>query len=157
MNAYPGRRIEPMASGVTRPPWTGCALVATTIISLAGCGSSKQQISVRTTPPGAEVQLQRRGDMEIDASIPVAGVSGSIDGARFEDEFVSLGNAPVEWKFELDDSQGSASFKGQSVSATKHYREGTIRVLLPGYQTIERLVAFSGSPIELHLTLQRKN
>ncbi len=120
----------------------------------AGCAGNKQRVSITTTPAGAEVLLHRRGVMDIDASLPVVGVSGSLDGGSFQDEFITLGNAPVEYEFELDDSDGSVSVRGQSVSVTKHYREGTIRVLMPGYRTIERLVAFSGSPVELHLRLE---
>jgi hypothetical protein len=124
------------------------------LLSLAGCGSSKQQISVNTVPAGAEVLLQRGGNMDIDASIPVAGISGSLDGGGFKDPFITLGNAPVKYEFPLDESDARFSLKGQTVGVTKHYREGTIRVQMPGYRTLERLVAFSGSPIELTLTLQ---
>jgi hypothetical protein len=124
------------------------------LLSLAGCGSSKQQIAVNTVPAGAEVLLQRGGNMDIDASIPVAGISGSLDGGGFKDPFITLGNAPVKYEFPLDESDARFSLKGQTVGVTKHYREGTIRVQMPGYQTLERLVAFSGSPIELTLTLQ---
>ncbi len=131
-------------------------LLAMTVTGLSGCGSSKQKLSVTSSPAGAEVLLQRRGDLEIDVSVPTYG-SGGLAAGKFEDDFITLGNAPVKYEFELSESQGSINFKGAGGSATKHYREGTIRVLLPGYQTIERLVAFSGSPIELHLTMQRKN
>jgi hypothetical protein len=124
------------------------------LLSLAGCGSSKQQIAVNTVPAGAEVLLQRGGNMDIDASIPVAGISGSLDGGGFKDPFITLGNAPVKYEFPLDESDARFSLKGQTVGVTKHYREGTIRVQMPGYRTLERLVAFSGSPIELTLTLQ---
>jgi hypothetical protein len=129
-------------------------LFTTALLALTACGSSKQKLSVTTVPSGAEVLLQRRGDVDIDASIPVAGISGSLEGGSFEDRFITLGNAPVSYEFELDDKDSNFNFKGQSVAVTKHYREGTIRVEMPGYRTIERLVAFSGSPVELTLTLQ---
>ena len=154
-------RVDPMKNQVkisSRRPDLVIAgwLLAVTVAGLAGCGSSKQKLSVNTSPPNAEVLLQRRGVMDIDVSVPTYG-SGDLTAAKFEDDFITLGNAPVKYDFDLSDSQGSINVKGVGGSATKHYREGTIRVLLPGYQTIERLVAFSGSPIELHLTLQRKN
>ena len=133
-----------------------CSVFAMTTLALTGCGSSKQKVSVKTTPPGAEVLLQRRGDMDIDVSLPTIG-SGDLDAGKFEDDFITLGNAPVQYEFELSDSQGSVSFKGAGGSVTKHYREGTIRVQLPGYMTIERLVAFSGSAINLEFTLQPSN
>jgi hypothetical protein len=135
-------------------PLVHAILIPATVALSTACGSSKQRIEISTVPAGAEVELQRRGTMDIDASIPVAGISGSVDGGSFEDRFITLGNAPVAYEFELDESDARVAVRGQSVGVTKHYREGTIRVRMPGYQTIERLVAFSGSPIELTLTLQ---
>ena len=142
-------RFRPLVSAAV------CSLLATTGLGLAGCGSSKQKVSVKTTPPGAEVLLQRRGDLDVDVSVPTIG-SGDLDAGKFEDDLITLGNAPVEYEFELSKSQGSVSFKGAGGSVTKHYREGTIRVQLPGYMTIERLVAFTGSGINLEFTLQPK-
>ncbi len=133
-----------------------CSLAATTASLLTGCGSSKQRISVNTTPPGAEVLLQRRGDLDIGVSVPTIG-SGNLGAGKFEDDFITLGNAPVDYEFKLSDSEGSVSIQGAGGSVTKHYREGTIRVQLPGYMTIERLVAFSGSAINLEFTLQPQN
>ena len=152
----PVRGVRTTAQVLAATPLHSLALLsaATLLIAVAGCGSSKQQISVNTVPAGAEVLLQRGGNMDIDASIPVAGISGSLDGGGFKDPFITLGNAPVKYEFPLDESDATVSFKGQTVAVTKHYREGTIRVQMPGYRTLERLVAFSGSPIELTLTLQ---
>ena len=147
------RRAVRILFASIRPP-VGVMLAAGLVAASAGCGSSKQKVSVSTVPAGAEVELQRRGTMDIDASIPVADISGSLDGGSFEDRFITLGNAPVKYEFELDEDDAKFAFRGQSVGVTKHYKEGTIRVRMPGYQTIERLVAFSGSPIELTLTLQ---
>jgi hypothetical protein len=135
-----------------RPVRTMLLVAAVAVFS--ACGSSKQKIAISTVPAGAEVELQRSGTMDIDASIPVAGISGSLDGGDFEDRFITLGNAPIEYEFDLDESDARVSVRGQSVGVTKHYKEGTIRVRMPGYRTVERLVAFSGSPIELTLTLQ---
>lgn len=133
-----------------------CSLFATTGLALTGCGSSKQKVSVNTNPPGAEVLLQRRGDLDVGVSVPTIG-SGNLGAGKFEDDFITLGNAPVEYEFKLSESEGSVSFKGAGGSVTRHYREGTIRVQLPGYVTIERLVTFSGSAINLQFTLQPKN
>jgi hypothetical protein len=128
-------------------------LLAMTVTGLSGCGSSKQKLSVTSSPAGAEVLLQRRGDVELDVSVPTYG-SGDLAAGKFEDDFITLGNAPVKYEFELSESQGSINIKGAGGSATKHYREGTIRVQLPGYMTVERLVAFSGSGINLDIVLQ---
>ena len=137
-------------------PAVALCLLAMTVVGLTGCGSSRQKLSVKTSPPSAEVLLQRRGDLEIGVSVPTYG-SGDLDAGEFEDDFITLGNAPVKYEFDLSESQGSINFKGAGGSATKHYREGTIRVQLPGYMTVERLVAFSGSAINLEITLQPKN
>ena len=66
-------------------------LIAITVITastafLVGCASSRQVISVETVPTGAEVYLQRRGMLSIEAT--VSGVSGAVDGGQFEDEFI---------------------------------------------------------------------
>jgi hypothetical protein len=137
-------------------PAVALCLLAMTVVGLTGCGSSRQKLSVKTSPPSAEVLLQRRGDLEIGVSVPTYG-SGDVDAGEFEDDFITLGNAPVKYEFDLSESQGSINVKGAGGSATKHYREGTIRVQLPGYMTVERLVAFSGSAINLEITLQPKN
>jgi hypothetical protein len=131
-------------------------LLAMTVIGLSACGASKQKLSVKTSPPNAEVLLQRRGDLEIDVSVPTYG-SGDLAAGKFEDDFITLGNAPVKYEFDLSESQGSINIKGVGGSAKKHYREGTIRVQLPGFMTVERLVAFSGSAINLEITLQPRN
>ena len=132
------------------------SLLALIVAGLSACGSSKQKLSVTSSPPGAEVLLQRRGDLEIDVSVPTYG-SGDLAAGKFEDDFITLGNAPVKYEFDLSESQGSINIKGVGGSAKKHYREGTIRVQLPGFMTVERLVAFSGSAINLEITLQPRN
>ena len=137
-------------------PAVALCLLAMTVVGLTGCGSSRQKLSVKTSPPSAEVLLQRRGDLEIDVSVPTYG-SGDLAAGKFEDDFITLGNAPVKYEFDLSESQGSINIKGVGGGATKHYREGTIRVQLPGFMTVERLVAFSGSAINLEITLQPKN
>jgi hypothetical protein len=119
---------------------------------LSSCASTNQVLTVETVPAGAEVYLQRRGVVSVEAS--VSGVGGAADGGRFEDDFVMLGNAPVNFEFPLSETAGGISvgtYGGGSV--TKHYREGMVRVVMPGYQTVERLVTFTGSAVRLMLTL----
>ena len=76
------RRAVRILFASIRPP-VGVMLAASLVAASAGCGSSKQKVSVSTVPAGAEVELQRRGTMDIDASIPVADISGSLDGGSF--------------------------------------------------------------------------
>jgi hypothetical protein len=118
---------------------------------LAGCGSA-QKVSVRTDPIGAEVYLQRRGELEIDAK--VSGIPGKVSTGSFEEEFLLLGNAPVEYEFERSEREVGLKVPGGSGSITRHYKEGTIRIERAGYETVVRLVRFSGSPIDLKVTLQ---
>ena len=126
------------------------ALVLAAVL-LAACGSA-QKVSVRTDPVGAEVYLQRRGDLEINAR--VKGIPGKVTASAFEEDFRLLGNAPVEYEFELSEDEVGIDVPEGSGSVTRHYREGTIRVERPGYETVVRLVRFSGSPVDLTIALQ---
>lgn len=121
------------------------------VLALAACGSA-QKVSVRTDPIGAEVYLQRRGDLEINAR--VKGIPGKVTASAFEEDFRLLGNAPVEYEFELSEDEAGIDVPEGSGSITRHYREGTIRVERPGYETVVRLVRFSGSPVDLTIALQ---
>ncbi|MGB5526799.1 MAG: hypothetical protein WBO43_00015 [Gemmatimonadota bacterium] len=126
------------------------ALVLAAVL-LASC-SSAQKVSVRTDPVGAEVYLQRRGDLEINAR--VKGIPGKVTASAFEEDFRLLGNAPVEYEFELSEDEVGIDVPEGSGSVTRHYKEGTIRVERPGYETVVRLVRFSGSPVDLTIALQ---
>jgi hypothetical protein len=126
------------------------ALVLAAVL-LAACGSA-QKVSVRTDPVGAEVYLQRRGDLEINAR--VKGIPGKVTASAFEEDFRLLGNAPVEYEFELSEDEVGIDVPEGSGSVTRHYKEGTIRVERPGYETVVRLVRFSGSPVDLTIALQ---
>ncbi|MFO7587342.1 MAG: hypothetical protein R6X22_04645 [Gemmatimonadota bacterium] len=123
------------------------------VLLLAACSSHGQRISIRTEPTGALVSLQRMGTQTISGS--VAGVGGTIDGGRFTDDWLSLGNAPVEYEFDRSESEGGGGVAGTGAKVTKRYREGMVRVELAGYRTQERRVAFEGDPIDLVFTLQR--
>lgn len=125
--------------------------LAIAALMLAGCGSA-QKVSVRTDPIGAEVYLQRRGDLEIDAK--VSGIPGTVTASRFEEDFRLIGNAPVEYEFELSEQGVGIDVPGGSGSITRHYKEGTIRIVRDGYETVIRVVRFSGSAVELDVSLQ---
>ncbi len=77
-----------------------CAALAT----MAGC-AGKQKITVITTPPGAEVSLTTFGVTK--ARVGAAGVSVSADAERFESQPLLLGTSPLDYEFELKDSQGA--------------------------------------------------
>lgn len=130
-----------------------CVLLTAVFVPavLAACGSA-QKVSVRTDPVGAEVYLQRRGDLEINAR--VKGIPGRVTASAFEEDFRLLGNAPVEYEFELSEDEVGIDVPEGSGSVTRHYKEGTIRVERPGYETVVRLVRFSGSPVDLTIALQ---
>jgi hypothetical protein len=117
---------------------------------LAACGS-KQKVSIRTDPLGAEVYLQRRGEIEINAN--VKGIPGKITANAFEEDFRLLGNAPVEYEFDLSEKDVGIDTPEGSGNIVRHYKEGTIRVERAGYETVVRLVSFSGSAVDLMITL----
>ncbi len=117
---------------------------------LAACGS-KQKISVRTDPVGAEVYLQRRGEFEINAN--VKGIPGKITANAFEEDFRLLGNAPVDYEFDLSEDDVGIDTPEGSGKITRHYKEGTIRVERAGYESVVRPVYFSGGTVNLTITL----
>lgn len=121
-----------------------------TLALLAACGS-KQKISVRTDPVGAEVYLQRRGELEINAN--VKGIPGKITANAFEEDFRLLGNAPVDYEFDLSEDDVGIDTPEGSGKITRHYKEGTVRVERAGYETVVRPVYFSGGTANLTITL----
>ena len=113
---------------------------------------STQKVSVRTDPIGAEVYLQRRGELEITAN--VKGIPGKITANAFEEDFRLIGNAPVEYEFDLTEKDVGIDVPEGSGNIVRHYKEGTIRVEREGYETIVRPVYFSGGTVDLLITLQ---
>lgn len=121
------------------------------LIFLAGCAST-QMLSIQTDPSGAQVYLERRGDVV--AEIAVKDVYGKADVKSFQEEPEALGTSPIEYEFDLVD-QGSAIYSSSGGGSVKrHYKEGTVRIELEGYQVVEKRVRFTGDPIELSITLQ---
>ncbi len=118
---------------------------------VTACGST-QKVSVRTDPIGAEVYLQRRGELEIDAN--VKGIPGRITASAFEEDFRLIGNAPVEYEFDLSEREVGIDTPEGGGKVVRHYKEGTLRVEREGYETEVRLVRFSGNPIDVTITLQ---
>ncbi|MDH3734181.1 MAG: hypothetical protein OEU54_11630 [Gemmatimonadota bacterium] len=122
----------------------------TSVVFLAGC-TSFQRISVETDPVGASVYLQRRGEIEVHGR--VAGVVGGVGLESFEEDFIFLGNAPIDYEFERDVREVSVQSPEVGADVTRHYREGTIRVERTGYETVVRVVRFSGNAIVLVIDL----
>ena len=120
------------------------------VLLVSAC-SSTQEILVVTAPAGAEVSLQRRGELAIHAS--VSGIGGTIAADSFEDEFISLGTSPVNYEFKRKKREVAVHGPGAGGNVTRHYIEGTIRIELPGYITVERRVRFDGDAIELNVSL----
>ena len=125
------------------------------IVLVSACGAT-QKLHIETVPEGAEVYLQRRGEYEVSAS--VSGIGGTFDGDSFEDDFYLLGTTPLDYEFDLSDSEGSFSIPGipAGASVTKHFREGVIRIVMSGYTTEERTVQFSDNELSLTLTLDEE-
>lgn len=122
-------------------------------LALSGGCASTQSLSVHTDPGGAEVYLQRRGEVEVQAT--VAGVHGQVGADSFEEEYFSLGTSPVEYEFHRKETEAAVQGPGAGGSVTRHFREGTIRVELEGYRTVERRVRFSGDAIVLRIALEQ--
>jgi hypothetical protein len=133
--------------------WKGLSpgAILLSVLLLGGCGPSMQMISIQTVPAGAEVFLQRRGEISVQGM--VEGIGGSFSGGPFEEEFRMLGNAPLDYEFPLSETEASVQVGFSGGSVERHYREGTIRVELNGFQPVERIVTFNGTPLNLTLTL----
>lgn len=134
-----------MRTTVTRlPPVIGLAL-------LAGCAAT-QQLRIETDPVGAEVYLQRRGDIEVSARVP--GGAGRVDASTFEDAFEYLGTTPLEYEFRLREDQAAIDTPDVGGRVVKHYTEGTLRIELEGYRTVERRIRFTGEDLVLVIPLR---
>lgn len=139
-----------MAGGMTGKRWiAGIGTLA--LAALTGCGSA-QKIKVETTPIGAEVYLQRRGDVEFRGE--VMGVPGKVRARAFEEEFRFLGNAPIEYEFDLTEREVGVEVPDGSGSLERRYREGTVRVERAGYETVVRVITFTGGTAHLKIDLQ---
>jgi hypothetical protein len=124
------------------------------LILLPGCAST-EKLSIQTEPSGAEVFLQRCGDLEVHAA--VEGVYGALDADSIGEDFYWLGTTPLEYEFDLREHEAAVYSPRAGGSVSRHFTEGTIRIVREGYQTVERLVRFSGSPISLVVPLQSVN
>ena len=121
-------------------------------VVLTACGAPMQRISVTTQPVGADVSLQRSGEVQVEAS--VAGVGGSLGAGSFTEDFISLGTAPVDYEFHLNRTDADVERGGSGGQVTRQYTEGLIRIALEGYRTVERRVRFDGSRIKVDVDLQ---
>jgi hypothetical protein len=107
---------------------------------------------VQTEPSGAQVYLQRRGDVEVE--VRVGGTYGKVGMESFTEDFYSLGTSPIEYEFDLSDEKGAVHTPDVGGAVKRHHKEGTVRIELDGYQAVEQKVRFTGDPIELVITLQ---
>lgn len=95
--------------------------------------------------------MQRRGELEINAK--VKGIPGRITANAFEEDFRLIGNAPVEYEFDLSEKDVGIDTPEGSGNIVRHYKEGTIRVERAGYESVVRPVYFSGGTVSLTITL----
>jgi hypothetical protein len=115
------------------------------------CAPRHQRLTVETLPRGAEVYLQRSGEVEVEAS--AMGFSGSFDAGSFAEGFYSLGTTPIDYEFLLEDQEAAVSGGPARGEVMRRYTEGRIRVVMDGYRTVERVVRFTGNHIDLELDL----
>ena len=128
------------------------ALAAVLATLPVACGTPMQRISVETDPVGAEVSLQRSGEVEVEAS--VAGVGGTLGAGSFTEDFMALGTSPVDYEFQLNRTDADVERGGSGGQLKRRYTEGLIRIALQGYRTVERRVRFDGSRVDLDIELQ---
>lgn len=118
----------------------------------AACAPKQQRLTVDTLPGGAEVYLQRSGEVEVAAA--VSGYYGSLDAASFDEGFYSLGTTPVDYEFLLEDQEAVVATGPVWGEVMRRYTEGRIRVVMDGYRTVERAVRFTGGRIDMTVDLQ---
>ena len=128
------------------------AILVLVLATASACGTPMQRISVETDPVGAEVSLQRSGEVEVEAS--VAGVGGTLGAGSFTEDFMTLGTSPVDYEFQLNRTDADVERGGSGGQLKRRYTEGLIRIALQGYRTVERRVRFDGSRIDLDIELQ---
>jgi hypothetical protein len=119
------------------------------LLALCGCAAT-QKVTVSTTPPGAQVTLVRYGVTKAQGSVPGISVGGV--GDSFEDPPMTLGTAPLEYEFELEETEEQLSVGGLFVKVARKFTEGLIRAEKDG-NVAERRVRFTGEPIVLDLVL----
>jgi hypothetical protein len=111
-----------------------------------------QRLTVDTDPPGAEVFLQRRGEVEMRGG--ASGIYAEVDVGSFEEEEISLGTAPVDYEFDIEEREAVVAGPRAGGSVTRRYVEGTIRIVLRGFQTVVRRVRFSGRRLNLFVPME---
>lgn len=117
-----------------------------------GCAPKHQRLTVETLPLGAEVYLQRSGEVKVAAA--VAGYYGSLGADSFAEGFYSLGTTPVDYEFRLENQEAVVAGGPVWGEVMRRYTEGRIRVVMDGYRTVERAVRFTGDRIDLEVDLQ---
>lgn len=130
-------------------------LIAGVLTCAVGC-TATQQIVVKTEPTGADVYLQRSGDVTVDAN--VMGIMGSVEQDRYTEDFYYLGTTPVTYEFDLEETDSAVHAPGLGGGAvTRRHREGTVRVEMTGYETVQRPVRFTGDQLHMMITLEPQN
>ena len=129
------------------------SILVTSFAAVTACGGAGPQLVIDSDPSGAEVFLMRRGEYEVNASVD--GIGGNFDGDSFEEDFYFLGTTPLEYDFDLTDTESSFYIPGvpAGVTVTKYYQEGVLRFEMNGYETEERTIQFSNNPFNLVLHL----
>jgi hypothetical protein len=118
---------------------------------LAGCVAT-QRVTVDTDPVGAEVFLQRRGQVEMKGG--AHGIYAEVDVGSFEEEEFSLGTAPVDYEFDMEEREALVAGPRAGGSVTRRYVEGTLRIVMRGFVTVVRRVRFDGGRLNLFVPLE---
>lgn len=129
------------------------AVIFATVFIAAGCASSAPHynFNVATTPPGAEVYLQRHGQRVVEGGVMGIGGGGNTGEAVSDPEFRFLNNSPVHENIELEETESAINTPIGGSSARRVYSEGVVRIVMPGYVTVERRVRLGDVDINIPL------
>lgn len=111
------------------------------LLLLAGCaGTPVMRLDIESTPSGAQVSIQRRGERNYVGSF--GPVSGSLSSNRFEEEWVPLGTTPVAYSTPLKETTTDATLLGVGGRVVKRFEDALVRFELEGYAPTEKFVRF---------------
>lgn len=109
------------------------------------------KLDIDSVPTGAQVSIQLRGDRKYLGQVVF--LSGSVSSKRFEDEFISMGTAPVQFSTPLKETTTNATLLGFGAKVEKRFDDALVRFELDGFETVEKFVALEEGKSTLSVEL----
>ena len=107
-----------------------------------GCSSTPMMhLDVMATPEGSRVFLSLRGERAYTGKL--GPIKGDVKAESFEEDFILIGTAPMTYELPLRETESDATILGVGGKVVLKYKEGVLRFVKPGFQTVERHVRFS--------------